>query len=160
MLNRDFKEFAELLNAKGVEYLVVGGYALAAHGHPRYTGDIDFWIRPTPENIARLLRTLDDFGFGSLGLSASDFDADTVVQLGQPPRRIDLLTTIDGVAFDACFARRERVELAGVHLNIIGLEDFKTNKRATGRLKDLADLESLDPAADPSSTAAKRDPRE
>jgi hypothetical protein len=145
MLNRDFKEFAELLGARSVDYLLVGGYALAAHGHPRYTGDIDFWVRPTADNIARLLRVLDDFGFASLGLRAEDFTADTVVQLGQPPRRIDLLTRIDGVAFDACFARRERVAVAGVALNIIGLEDFKTNKRATGRLKDLADLESLEP---------------
>ena len=143
MLNRDFKEFAELLNARSVDYLVVGGYALAAHGHPRYTGDIDFWVRPTPENFARLLTALNDFGFGSLGLSEADFDSDTVVQLGQPPRRIDLLTAIDGVEFEACYARREQVELAGVRLNIIGLDDFKQNKRASGRLKDLADLESL-----------------
>ena len=145
MLNRDFKEFAALLNARGVDYLVVGGYALAAHGHPRYTGDIDFWVDPAPDNIARLLSVLDDFGFGSLGLTANDFATDTVVQLGQPPRRIDLLTAIDGVAFEACFVRREQVELAGVTLNIIGLDDFKTNKRSVGRLKDLADLESLDP---------------
>ena len=127
MLNRDFKEFAELLNAKSVDYLVVGGYALAAHGHPRYTGDIDF-------------------------------DSDTVVQLGQPPRRIDLLTAIDGVEFEACFARREQVELAGVQLNIIGLEDFKSNKLASGRLKDLADLESLGgPANGSDPRAAKPD---
>lgn len=84
MLNPDFKEFAESLNARGVEYLVVGGYALAAHGHPRYTGDIDFWVRPSTDDLARLLDALKDFGFGSLGLSASDFDANTVVQLGQP----------------------------------------------------------------------------
>jgi predicted nucleotidyltransferase len=148
MLNSDFKEFAELLNARSVDYLVVGGYALAAHGHPRYTGDIDFWVRPTADNIARLLSVLNDFGFASLGIAAADFATDTVVQLGQPPRRIDLLTSIDGVEFEACFARRERVELAGVRLNIIGLEDFKTNKRSTGRLKDLADLESLDPPDD------------
>ncbi len=135
---------------------MVGGYALAAHGHPRYTGDIDFWIRPTAENITRLLSALKDFGFGALGLSASDFDADTVVQLGQPPRRIDLLTAIDGVEFDASFARREQVELAGVRLNIIGLQDFKANKRAAGRLKDLADLESLNPAVDGGSSPAER----
>jgi hypothetical protein len=144
MLNRDFKEFAELLNAKGVDYLLVGGYALAAHGHPRYTGDIDFWVRRESGNITRLLSALSDFGFGSLGLREADFGADTIIQLGQPPRRIDLLTAIDGVEFEACFARREQVELAGVRLNIIGLEDFKQNKRASGRLKDLADLETLD----------------
>mgnify|MGYP000911880921 FL=1 len=127
MLNRDFKEFAELLNARGVEQLVVGGYALAA---------------------------LQDFGFGSLGLGLGDFSADTVVQLGRPPRRIDLLTTIDGVEFDACFARREQVQLSGVPLHIIGLEDFKANKLASGRLEDLADLESLglSRAVDPEGT--------
>lgn len=143
MLNRDFKEFAELLNAEGVEYLVVGGYALAAHGHPRYTGDIDFWIRPTADNIDRLLTVLRRFGFESLGLKAVDFSADAVVQLGQPPRRIDLLTAIDGVQFDDCWTRREEVGLDGVQLAIIGLDDFAKNKRASGRLKDLADLESL-----------------
>jgi hypothetical protein len=148
MLNRDFKEFAELLNARSVDYLVVGDYALAAHGHPRYTGDIDFWIRPTADNIALLLDVLDTFGFGSLGLAASDFATDSVVQLGQAPRRIDLMTAIDGVSFEACFARREQVELGGVPLSIIGLDDFKINKRAVGRLKDLADLESLEPPGD------------
>jgi hypothetical protein len=143
MLNRDFKEFAELLNAEGVEYLVVGGYALAAHGHPRYTGDIDFWVRPSAQNVDRLLTVLQRFGFAPLGLKAADFGPDTVVQLGQPPRRIDLLTSIDGVEFDACWARREQVTVEGVPLAIIGLDDFAANKRASGRLKDLADLESL-----------------
>ena len=145
MLNSDFKEFAALLAAHGVEYLVVGGYALAAHGHPRYTGDIDFWIAPEPDNIARLLAVLAEFGFGSLGLSAADFTADSVIQLGHPPRRIDLLTGIDGVAFADCWQRRETVQMDGLALNIIGLEDFKANKRATGRLKDLADLQALEP---------------
>ena len=87
MLNSDFKEFAGLLNANGVEYLVVGGYALAAHGHPRYTGDIDFWVSQDVSNIERLLQALREFGFGSLGLTASDFLADTIVQLGRPGRR-------------------------------------------------------------------------
>jgi predicted nucleotidyltransferase len=144
MLNKDFKEFAELLNAKRVDYLVVGGYALAAHGHPRYTGDIDFWVDPSADNLNRLIKALAAFGFASLGLSAKDFTPDTVVQLGQPPRRIDLLTHIDGVDFAACFARRETLQIDGISLNIIGLTDFKTNKRAAGRLKDKADLESLD----------------
>jgi hypothetical protein len=143
MLNSDFKEFAELLNANGVEYLVVGGYALAAHGHPRYTGDIDFWVSHERVNIERLLKVLQAFGFDSLGLGAEDFSADTVVQLGQPPRRIDLLTGIDGVEFAGCWARRETVSFDGLTLNLIGLDDFKANKRAAGRLKDLADLEAL-----------------
>lgn len=145
MLNRDFKEFAESLNACGVDYLVVGGYALAAHGHPRYTGDIDFWVSPATGNIDRVILALHRFGFGSLGLSAADFVPDTVVQLGQPPRRIDLMTSIDGVDFTSCWGRREILVLDGVSLPFIGLEDFKANKRATGRLKDLADLAALEP---------------
>jgi len=144
MLNRDFREFVGLLGARGVEYLVVGGYALAAHGHPRYTGDIDFWVRPSADNIARLLAALRDFGFGSLGLTEGDFLSDSVVQLGRPPRRIDLLTAIDGVTFDDCYARRIEVEVAGVRMNILGFDDFKASKRASGRLKDLADLETLE----------------
>jgi hypothetical protein len=148
MLNRDFKEFAELLDAHGVEYLLVGGYALAAYGHPRYTGDIDFWVSQDPRNIERLLSALDAFGFGSLGLEARDFGPDVVVQLGQPPRRIDLLTSIDGVEFDECFARRERVLMGDTPVWLIGLADFKSNKRATGRAKDIADLESLESGKD------------
>ena len=113
MLSRDFKEFAELLNANGVEYLVVGGYALAVHGQPRYTGDLDLWLRVTPGNVERVLRALADFGFGSVGLSAADFmQPEAVIQLGHPPGRIDLLTLVDGVDFDACFAKRTRCRLS------------------------------------------------
>jgi hypothetical protein len=120
MLNPDFKEFAELLNAHRVEYLVVGGYALAAHGHPRYTGDIDFWLARNPDNIERLLTALRVFGFGSLAPKPEDFAPDSVIQ------------------------RREVITVDGLPLNFIGLDDFKANKRASGRLKDLADLEALD----------------
>jgi predicted nucleotidyltransferase len=145
MLNKDFREFVELLNAQGVEYLVVGGYALAAHGHPRYTGDIDLWIGISDENVDRLLKVLAAFGFGGLGLRKEDFqEPDAVVQLGYPPARIDLLTGIDGVEFEACYRRRLPVAIGGVQLPIIHLEDFKANKKAAGRLKDLADLEALD----------------
>jgi len=143
MLNPDFKEFAELLNAHRVDYLVVGGYALAAHGHPRYTGDIDFWLDRSAVNIERLQVALREFGFGSLDLKPEDFQPDTVIQLGQPPRRIDLLMGIDGVAFENCFKRREVIDIQGLPLNFIGLDDFKANKRASGRNKDLADLEAL-----------------
>jgi hypothetical protein len=145
MLNKDFREFVELLNASGVEYLVVGGYALAAHGHPRATGDIDFWIGKAPANVGKLVDVLSAFGFASLELQPSDFMAeDAVVQLGYPPARIDLMTSIDGVSFDECFSRRQIVVLGGVSLSFIGLEDFRANKKAVGRLKDLADLEALD----------------
>jgi len=144
MLNRDFKEFVELLNSIGVEYLIVGGYALAAHGHPRYTGDLDIWIRASARNVDKLLDALARFGFGELGLKAEDFlSPGTIVQLGYPPSRIDLLTAIDGVEFDACYARRVVMNIAGVELPIIGLEEFRANKRAAGRAQDLADLQSL-----------------
>lgn len=145
MLNSDFKEFAQLLNAHGVEYLVVGGYALAAHGHPRYTGDLDVWYRSDPANLARLESVLKAFGFGAFGITSSDLSSPgNVLQLGYPPRRIDLLADIDGVEFTDCWIRRDKVEWDGVTLPLIGLADFKANKRASGRLKDLADLEDLD----------------
>lgn len=145
MLNQDFREFVELLGSTGVEYLVVGGYALAAHGHPRYTGDLDIWIRSTPANVDRLLQALSRFGFGSLGLKREDFlQPGAVVQLGYPPSRIDLLTGLSGVDFDACYPNRVEMTIAGVCLPFIGLAEFRANKRAAGRAKDLADLESLD----------------
>jgi len=145
MLNRDFKEFVELLGSNGVEFLVVGGYALAAHGRPRYTGDLDLWVGNDEANIERVLTALGQFGFASLQLKAADFaPPDAVVQLGYPPGRIDLLTGIDGVRFADCYPRRQMVSAAGVELPIIHIEDFKANKRATGRPRDLADLDSLD----------------
>lgn len=144
MLSKDFKEFAELLRSNGVEYLIVGGYALAAYGHPRYTGDLDFWIRRDAANAARVLAALQQFGFGGLGIEQADLTTpDRVIQLGYPPRRIDLLTSIDGVDFDECFVRKLDVDVDGLRLHFIGLEDFKRNKRAVGRYQDLADLESL-----------------
>lgn len=145
MLTSDFKEFAELLNSNGVEYLVVGGYALAAYGHPRYTGDLDFWIGSDGANADRVLAALSQFGFGGLGITKEDLTApNRVVQLGYPPRRIDLLTSIDGVDFADCYPRRMTVPVDGVALNFISLADFKTNKKAVGRHRDLADLEALD----------------
>jgi hypothetical protein len=154
MLNKDFKEFITLLNSTGVEYLVVGGYALAVHGHPRYTGDIDFWIRPSLENIQRVLVALDAFGFGNLGLKPDDFlTPEAVIQLGYPPARIDLLTAIDGVTFDACYPKRLTVELANIELPVIDLQSFKANKLASARPKDLADLSELSgPDAPPDQT--------
>ena len=144
MLSKDFKEFAESFNAHAVEYLVIGGYALAAFGHPRYTGDLDFWVGTDAANAQRVIKALDAFGFGSLGLSQSDFTkSDQFVQLGRTPNRIDIITTIDGVNFAECFARKSTEIFDGIALNFIAREDFVTNKRASGRLKDLADIESL-----------------
>ncbi len=151
MLTSDFKEFAALLNANRVEYLIVGGYALAAYGYPRYTGDLDFWVGTDPVNAQRLLDTLEQFGFGGLGIRLEDFTApNQVIQLGYPPGRIDLLTSIDGVAFAACHARRMTLPLDGLMLDFIALEDFKTNKKTVGRHRDLADLEVLEHLQDAS----------
>lgn len=147
MLTSDFKAFAESLNARGAEYLVVGGYALAAHGHPRYTGDLDFWIGDDAGNAHKVLAALGDFGLGALGITHADLSTpNQVIQLGYPPGRIDLLTSIDGVAFGACFARRMTLSIDGLPLHFIGLDDFKANKRAVGRYRDLADLEALEAA--------------
>ncbi len=145
MLHQDFREFLTLLNSNGVEYLVVGGYALAAHGHPRYTGDIDIWLSPSAANIARLVAVLEQFGFSGLGIAADDIaKPGSVVQLGVAPVRIDLLSSIDGVMFDECYPRRVMLEFGGVNVAVIGITDFRRNKLATGRLKDLADIEALD----------------
>jgi hypothetical protein len=144
VLNKDFKEFIDLLNHNRVEYLIVGGYALAFHGHPRYTKDLDVWIRCTPENADKLLRALESFGFASLELSAQDFlEPGSVIQLGYPPQRIDLLTQASGVDFDTCYAAKIEITLDGTPVNFIDLANLKKNKHATGRLQDLADLEQL-----------------
>jgi predicted nucleotidyltransferase len=146
-LSPDFREFVRLLNERSVRYLVVGGYAVAVHGHPRYTKDLDVWIDAVPENVRRLLDALEDFGFGELGLTEDDFlEPETVVQLGRPPNRIDLVTELDGVVFENCFDDRSVVEIEGLPVSFIGLEKLRENKRASGRHQDLADLESLEDA--------------
>ncbi len=145
MLNPDFKEFIQSLSDNQVRYLVVGGYAVAIHGYPRYTKYLDIWIEMKPDNAARLVSALQQFGFGSLGLTKADFlEVDTIVQLGYPPRRIDLLTTLPGVDFDSCYNARLVIELDGLAVNFIDLENLKRNKRASGRAQDQADLENLE----------------
>ena len=145
MLTPDFKEFAALLNSNKVEYLIVGGYALAAYGHPRYTGDLDFWIGTAEENADRVLAALNQFGFGSLGIRREDLtEPGQVIQMGFPPSRIDLLTSIDGVSFGPCYQRRLVFNVDGLQLGFIALDDFKINKKAVGRHRDLADLEILE----------------
>jgi hypothetical protein len=144
MLNKDFKEFAGLFRSRQVEFLIVGGYALAAYGHPRFTGDLDFWIGSDEANARKVLAVLNDFGMGSLGIGLADLtQPGQVIQLGYPPGCIDLLTSIDGVDFATCYAQRLTMMMDGVSLDFIGVEDFKKNKIATGRLKDLADLQTL-----------------
>ncbi|MBX2990350.1 MAG: hypothetical protein KF749_04175 [Bacteroidetes bacterium] len=140
----DFKEFIQLLNANRVEYLLVGGYAVVLHGYPRFTGDMDIWVRPTVENAQKVLKTLDDFGVGSLGFKAEDFCSEGKVnQLGVPPVRIDVITSIDGVDFDAAYKRRSEIEVHGLKISLIGFDDLLTNKRKSGRPRDRDDLENL-----------------
>lgn len=144
MLSKDFKEFVELLNAHGAEYLVVGGYAMAAYGRPRQTGDLDIWLKCDIDNARRVMSALDEFGFGGLGLAEQDFcTPDQVVQLGYPPFRIDLLTGIDGVDFDTAWTGRFEYALGDLTIPFIGLDALKQNKRASGRPRDLDDLENL-----------------
>lgn len=143
-LSKDLLEFVGFLNTNKVQYLVVGGYAVAFHGHPRYTKDIDIWIHPELENIHNLLAALQDFGFGSLDLSVQDFqNPDIVIQLGNIPNRIDLLTDIDGVSFSECYPKKQIIDKDGVSINFIDLENLRKNKQASGRLQDMADLENL-----------------
>lgn len=144
VLNQDFKEFIQSLNDHNVRYLIIGGYAVAFHGHPRYTKDLDVWIELGQENAANILKALAHFGFGSLGLTEDDFlEPDQIVQLGFPPSRIDILTTLEGVDFDECFASKIVTTIDNIQMNFIDLENLKKNKKATGRLQDLADLENL-----------------
>ncbi len=143
-LSQDFKEFVQLLNAHKVEYLIVGGYAVAFHGFPRSTGDIDFWIKPFPENAERLMKALIDFGFGSVDLSKDDFlKKDQVIQLGFPPNRIDIMTNVSGVEFDECWKEKEEIDFEGEKINFISLHYLKINKEKTGRDKDKIDLKNL-----------------
>jgi len=140
----DFKELLELLNIHNVEYIIVGGYALAFHGAPRYTGDIDLFIKPDKENAQRIMKALDEFGFGSVGIELSDFTYENkVVQLGVPPVRIDIVTSISGVVWENAFSSRVKGQYGDVPVYYIGLDQFIKNKKSIGRIKDMADLEAL-----------------
>jgi len=145
ILNPDFKEFIQSLNKNQVKFLIIGGYAVAFHGHPRYTKDLDVWIEMTAENADRLAQALEEFGFGSLGLTAEDFlKPKQVVQLGFPPSQIDILMSPNGVSFSECFDVRVVTEIEGVSVPFIDLQNLLKNKRATGRYQDLADIENLE----------------
>jgi hypothetical protein len=140
----DFRELLALFNAHHVEYLIVGGYALAFHGAPRFTGDLDIFVKPDTANAQRILTALEAFGFASVGLTRHDFECpDQVVQLGVPPVRIDLITSITGVSWDEAWAGRIAGRYGDIAVPYIGREQFIANKRATGRTQDVADLEVL-----------------
>ena len=140
----DFKELLALFNRNKVEYIVVGAFAMAFHGTPRFSGDIDLYVRPTPENARRVTATLHDFGFGSLGLKDKDFEQPgQIIQLGQPPVRIDLITAISGVTWEEADAGKAAGKYGDIPVHYLGRRQLIANKRASGRKKDLSDLEAL-----------------
>lgn len=144
-MNRDFAEMLNALSAEGAEVLVVGAYAVAGHGLPRATGDIDLWVRPTRENAARVWKALERFGAPRSRLSPTSFtEPDIVYQIGLPPNRIDILTTIDGVAFADAWSDRVTSTVDGVTFQMISKHHLVANKRATGRPQDLADVARLE----------------
>jgi hypothetical protein len=143
-VQQDFRDLLALFNAHKVDYIIVGAYALAYHGAPRYTGDMDILVHPDLENAKHILRALDEFGFGSLGLKVEDFTVpDKVVQLGVAPVRIDIVTSITGVPWEDADAGRVAGGYGGLEVYYIGKKEFVLNKRALGRKKDLADLEAI-----------------
>lgn len=143
-IHPDFNELLKLFAAFQVEYVIVGGYALAFHGAPRYTGDLDLLVHANPDNGLRIVRALQEFGFEESNLAASDFgEAGRFVRLGHPPVRIDLLTSISGVSWETVYANREIGKYGDLDVSFIGRSDFVANKRASGRTKDLADIEAL-----------------
>jgi predicted nucleotidyltransferase len=145
MLNEDYKEMLQTLADEGVRYLLIGAYALAAHGYPRATMDIDIWVMPSPDNADAVLRALQRFGAPLHNLTKRDLiEEGTVFQIGVAPRRIDILTAASGLQFDAVFARAESIEIEGLEIFLPSIEDLIINKRASGRTKDLADVEALE----------------
>lgn len=147
-LPEDFKEFLKLLEAKDVEYLLVGGYAVGLYGYPRPTGDIDFWVSNSPANAEKVTDVLRAFGFDSSELSAELFTLEkSIVRMGVAPFKIEVITHIDGVVFDSCYGRRLESEIDGRRVKVINLEDLLVNKRASGRPKDINDLLELEHSA-------------
>lgn len=144
-LNPDFRDILCELNAAGAEYLVVGAYAMSAHGYSRSTGDIDIWVRPTPDNAERVMAALRKFGAPLFDLTVADLQMeDLVFQMGRPPHRIDLLTTITGVDFERAWANRKRINHQGILFPVLNRLDLIANKKATGRAKDALDAARLE----------------
>ena len=149
MLNEDYKDMLQALVDEKVNFLLVGAYALAAHGYPRATMDIDIWVMPSPDNAEGVLRALHRFGAPLHNVSRSDFEKEgTVFQIGVAPRRIDIITAASGLMFDSTFRKSSVVEIEGIHVRIPSVEDLIINKRASGRTKDLADAEALEELKD------------
>ncbi|RKX81259.1 MAG: hypothetical protein DRP57_12090 [Spirochaetes bacterium] len=143
---KDFRELLLLLNKNRVKYLVIEGYAVAFYGAPRFTGDMDLFIDTSKENVKRIMKSLGEFGFTDPDLSAADFETpDMIIQLGVPPLRIDFVTSIDGVSWSTAWDKKASGSLGDVSVFFIGKNELLTNKRKTGRKKDLADIEALNP---------------
>lgn len=143
-LPKDFKEFLQLLNSKGIEYLVVGGYAVALYGYPRATGDMDIWVAIGEKNAEKVAEALKEFGFDVPELGKELFlEKNKNIRMGTPPLRIEILTGIDGVEFSTCYKNKQTVKLDDVEVNFISLSDLKANKKASGRHRDIDDLEHL-----------------
>ena len=145
LLPKDFKELLQLLNSKKVEYLVVGGYAVALYGYPRATGDMDIWIAISKDNAHKTVEALKEFGFNTPQLKKELFlEKEKNIRMGNPPLRIEILTSIDGVEFAECYRNKNTVTIDGIGINFISLENLKKNKKASGRYQDLADIENLE----------------
>ena len=143
-ISKDYEEFFELLNKHEVTYLVVGGYAFAIHAEPRFTKDLDIFINRDRNNVLKILETLHEFGFGSLALTEDDLlEPNQIIQLGYPPLRIDILTSLSGVVFDEAWPNRVTGNYGSQKVFFIGREELRKNKKATGRKSDLEDLEKL-----------------
>jgi phage replication-related protein YjqB (UPF0714/DUF867 family) len=140
----DFKEFIRFINSAGVEYLLIGGYAVGFHGAPRFTADMDVWVGTQRGNAERLGLALEQFGFRDPEVTSGRFlKPDTVFRIGRPPLQIDVVTEISGCDFSECYSRRETLTRDGVEISVISLDDLKRNKQASGRAKDLGDLDGL-----------------
>ena len=145
MLNEDYREMLQCLAAERVDFLLVGAYALAVHGYPRATMDIDIWVMPSPDNAEAVLRALHRFGAPLHGLTVADlWKDDTVFQIGVAPRRIDIITGASGLKFEQAFANSTRIDIEGIQVRVPSVDDLIRNKRASGRTKDLADAEALE----------------
>ncbi len=145
ILSEDFEDFIKMLNKHQVDYLIVGGYAMAFHGKPRYTGDLDIWIDISEINADKLLAVMNDFGFASLEFKKDDFLKENLInQIGYPPLRIDIITSIDGVLFKDAFSKKLTIDLDGYQANYIGLDELIQNKKTSARKIDLSDVEDLE----------------
>lgn len=144
ILPKDFRDFLKLLSSKKIKYLLIGGYAVGYYGYPRATADMDIWIAISKENAKKIIEAINDFGINTPDLNESVFlEPGKIIRMGYPPIRIEVLTEISGVNFEQCYGRRKETKIDGIKVKIISFEDLLKNKKASGRYKDLNDLENL-----------------